>query len=198
MKRFAVILAVLLLFVTITVVSAQEKEVPKAEKCGSTAIDSETKVKLEKLKLQYKLDMVDLEAEKGKLHEAVMAEFMKDEPSRKSIEKMAKDVDGIKAKMHRVKMDYMFKVRGLLTADQFKAFLHHRDGCSCSCCSSGKCSCGGAGCKHGSTGHKCKSSCKSSSAKCPMAGTEGHTCTAACTSPGAKTGCKTPCVKVKK
>jgi hypothetical protein len=201
MKKFAALLTVVLIFVSFVTISAQETEVKKAP-CKSTgkmaALDSETKVKLEKLKLQYKLDMVDLEAEKAKLHEAVMAEFMKDEPSKKAIEKIAKDVDGVKAKMHKIKMDYLWKTRQLLTPDQFKTFIHkYHEGCSCSCCSSGKCSCGGSGCKHGSASHKCSSSCKSGSSKCSMAGVDGHTCSSACTSSGAKTGCKTPCVNVK-
>ena len=50
MKRFASLIAVLLLVAAVTAISAQEKEAPAADHCKMTAVDSETKVKLQKIK----------------------------------------------------------------------------------------------------------------------------------------------------
>jgi len=199
MKRLASLIVVLLLIATVTVISAQEKEAPGAEPCAS--IDSETKVKVQKLKLQYELDMVDLNAEKGKIHEEMMAELLKEEASTKTIEKLGKSMNGVQYKMHKAKIDYILKVKKVLPADHWKAFLtrqHYGAGAGhgkgCSHGSTAKACCP----KTGSAGHKCSSSCTHGAAKCSLSGTRGHTCTVACTHPTAKTGCKTPCVKVRK
>ena len=48
MKRFAALTAVLLLLAVVTVVSAQEKEVPAVDHHKMTAVDSETRVKVQK------------------------------------------------------------------------------------------------------------------------------------------------------
>jgi len=184
MKRFASLIVVLLLIATVTVISAQEKEVPGAE--PFTAVDSETKVKFQKLKLQYELDMVDLKAEKETIHKEMMTELLKEESSTKTIEKLGKSMNGVQYKMHKAKIDYILKVKKVLPADHWKAFLtkqHHGAGY-------------GTGCSHGSAAKGCCP--KAGAAKCSLAGTKGHTCTVACTHPTARTGCKTPCVKVRK
>ena len=171
MKRFASLIAVLLLVAAVTAISAQEKEVPPAEPCSS--IDSETKVKFQKLKLQYELSMVDLKAEKGKLHEEMMAELLKEESSTKTIEKLGKSMNGVQHKMHEAKIDYILKVKKIFPADHWKAFLNKQHT---------------AGMGHGTAAKGC----------CPMMGTKGHKCTTACTHSAPRAGCKTPCVKVKK
>ena len=128
--------------------------------------------------------MVDLNAEKGKLHDTLMAELMKEDASSKSIDKIAKSINTNRGKALSLKMDYLLKVKKVLPPDHFKAFItkgHKGQSCAPGC----KKPC----CATKSTG------CKGAS-KCPMAGTEGHKCTDAC-----KTGshCKTPCkVEVKK
>ena len=185
MKRSASLIVVLLLIATVTVISAQEKEAPGAEPCAS--IDSETKVKVQKLKLQYELDMVDLNAEKVKIHEEMMAELLKEESSTKTIEKLGKSMNSVQHKMYKAKMDYVLKVKKVLPADHWKMFLNKQ---SCAKVT---------GHSHGQVGHKCDASCthgSHSAGKCPLAGTRGHICTVACKPAG--TGCKIPCVKVRK
>ncbi len=198
MKRFAALIAVLLLVTAFTAISAQEKEVPKAEPC--TAIDSETKVKVQKLKLHYELAMVDLKAEKGKIHEEMMAELLKEESSTKTIEKLGKSMNGVQYKMHKAKIDYILKVKKVLPADHWKMFLHkqhaagvgHGKGYPHGTAAKGCCPMTGA------AGHKCGPGSAHDSAKCPMAGTKGHICTAACTHSAPGAGCEIPCVKVRK
>ena len=185
MKKYAGLIAVLMLVVALPVFAGQEKEVHKEHKCSEVKpLDAETKVKLKKLHLQYKLDTVDLEAKKSKIHKAVMAEFMKDDYSVKEIEKLAKDMDAVNAKMHKVKMDYMFQARKMMTPDQFKGFLHKmhgQSGCSCDCCKGGKCACGGGSCSHSKHG---KAGCSAGKASCKTS---------------AKAGCESSCkIKVKK
>jgi hypothetical protein len=183
MKKFAALLAVVLLVVSFVSISAQEKA-----PCSSTAVDSETKVKFQKLKLQYELDMVDLNAEKDGLHKSLMTELLSEETSKKNIDKIAKSINTNQGKMLKAKMSYLLKVKDVLPADHYKKFLMKGHGCAPGCkkpCCSTKAS-------------GCKSSCSSHGAsKCSKAGTDGHTWTSACTS--ASAGCETPCdVKVSK
>ncbi len=187
MKKFAALFIVAILVVSFASVSAQEKKAC-ASSCKSTALDSETKVKVEKLKLQYELDMVDVDAEKGKLHEALMAELMKEDASSKSIDKIAKSINTNRSKALSLKMDYLLKVKKTVPPEYFNKFITKGHGCAPGCTK--PC------CAKKSSG--CKSSCSSKGAsKCSKAGTEGHTCTSACTT--ASAGCSTPCsVKVKK
>jgi hypothetical protein len=208
MKRFALLIIAVMLAVTFNAASAEEKAAPEASKCkkSSTCLDSATKVEFEKLKLKYELSVVDLNAEKKQIQEALMKELASEEMSKKSIDKLVKSMNANHAKLLDAKMDYVLKVKKVLPPDHFNKFLHKqhakKSSCSCSCCSSGSCSCckRGSGCSHG-TAHKCSSSCAHKSASCPMAGTKGHSCTSACTT-AAKTGCKatckTPCKATKK
>lgn len=193
MKKFAALLAVVLLVVSFASISAQEKEVKKApcsSTCKSTAIDSETKVKFQKLKLQYELDTVDLNAEKKALHKSMMTELLNEETSKKSLDKIVKSINTNQSKMLSAKMSYLLKVKEILPADHYKKFLMKghghgcEPGCKKSCCTS-------------KSAHKCGSSCSHGASKCSKAGTAGHTCTDACKT--ASAGCETPCnVKVKK
>ncbi len=181
--------AVLLLLAVVTVVSAQEKEVPAADPCKMTAVDSDTRVKVQKLKLQYELAMVDLKAEKEAIHEEMMAELLKEESSTKTMEKLGKSMNSVQLKMYKAKIDYVLKVKKVLPADHWKIFLNKQ---SCAKVT---------GHSHGQVGHKCDASCTHgsySAGKCSMAGTKGHICSVACRPSAAHTGCKTPCVKVKK
>ena len=191
MKRFAALLAIVLLVVSFASISAQEKEAPKADDSKCTAVDSETKVKFQKLKLQYELEMVDLKAEKETIHKEMMEELLKEDTSTKTLEKLGKSMNSLQYKMHKAKMDYVLKVKKILPADHWKAFLTKQHGGSHGCAPGCKKPC----CATKTSG--CKSSCSTSASKCSMAGTKGHTCTTACASASTK-GCKTPCVKVKK
>jgi hypothetical protein len=140
-------------------VYSQEEAKPVCKK--SAQLDKDVMIKLEKLNLQHKLDVFDLKAEKGKIHEAMMAELMKDEPSRKEIDKLFKSMNGVNSKLHKIKVDYLLKVKGILPADHWKLFLskHHGSGCSCSGCESG-CHCKGMTGKGGSCMEKCGSGMK--------------------------------------
>lgn len=191
MKKFAALLVMAILVVSFVSVSAQEKKAC-ASSCKSTALDSETKVKVEKLKLQYELDMVDVDAEKAQLHEALMAELMKEDASSKSIDKISKSLNANHGKMLSLKMGYLLKVKKAVPAEYFNKFItkgHKGQGCEPGC-TKPCCAKKTAGCK-GSSG------CSKSASKCSKAGTPGHTCSSACTKGSAH--CETPCnLKVKK
>jgi len=125
--------------------------------------------------------MVDLKAEKEALHKEFMTELIKEDASKKNIDKIAKSMNSNQGKMLKAKTAYLLKVKDVLPADHYKKFLMKGYGC-------------GSGCKKSCCApkaHGCKSSCSSHGAsKCSSAGAKGHTCTSAC---------KTPCtVKVKK
>jgi hypothetical protein len=188
MKKFAALFIVAVLVVSFVSVSAQEKK-SCASSCKSTALDSETKVKVEKLKLQYELDTVDLKAEKDQLKKSLMTELMKEDASSKSIDKIVKAMNTNHSKSLNLKMDYLLKVKKVLPADHFDKFIMKGQGCAPGC----RKPC----CATKSTGCKSSSGCSKSASKCSKAGTAGHTCTSSCKT--ASAGCETPCsVKVKK
>jgi predicted Zn-dependent protease len=185
MKRSVLILAAVLVAASFAAVSAQEKMAPGAHECKATALDAETKVAFEKLKLQYKLAVVDLKAEQEKLHEELMNELMSEETSSKSIDKLVKALDANHGKMMEAKMDYMLKVKKLMPADHFKAFLHKQY------MMKGH---GGMSCAAAGPGHKCGDSCSRKMSGCSKAGMKGHACTSACRT-SEKPSCKVPCRK---
>jgi hypothetical protein len=184
MKRFAALLAVLFLALSFTVISAQEKAVPENHCKSMAPLDQETRVKLEKLKLQYKLTMVDLDAEKETIHKSMMEELLKEETSTKAVEKLGKSMNDIQYKMHQAKVDYLLKVKAVLPAEHWKGFLmkQHAEGMGCAM---GKGSAKGMG-------------CEKSAGKCGMEGKDGHKCTEACKTSDADDHCKVPCKKMKK
>jgi hypothetical protein len=187
-KKFAVLLVAALMAVSFASVSAQEKEAPKAGHCKSMALDPETKVQVEKLKLQYELDMVDVDAEKAQLHEALMTELAGEGATTKSIDKIVKSLNANHGKMLSLKMDYLLKVKKVVPAEYFNSFISKGQACAPGCTK--PC------CAKKTTGCKTSSGCSKSASACSKAGTEGHTCTDACKT--ASKGCETPCIKTKK
>jgi hypothetical protein len=189
MKKFAALLLVVLLAVSFVSISAQEKEAPKAGHCKSTALDSETKVQVEKLKLQYKLTMVDLNAEKETIQKGMMEELLKEETSPKAIEKLGKSMNALQYKMHQAKIDYVLSVKAVLPAEHWEGFLMKQHaagmGCQKACCAKS------AGCEKAA-------GCAKSAGMCSMEGEKGHKCTEACKTSDAGAGCATPCAKTKK
>jgi len=194
MKKFAVLLAVLLMAVSSMVLSAQEKAAPETHCKSMAPLDQETRVKLEKLKLQYKLAMVDLDAEKETIQKGMMEELLKAESSPKALEKLGKSMNALQYKMHQAKMDYLLGAKAVLPAEHWEGFLmkQHAAGSACrkACCAMGAGYEKSAGCAR-------SAGCSMSAGKCAMAGKEGHKCTDACKTSGTGAGCKVPCEKAR-
>ncbi len=109
-------------------------------------IDPEVSLKIEKLRVDLKLKNLDLEKKQAGIHEEIFKEFTSDNPNRKTIDKLAGEMRDVKAALMSNRHDFMFEVRKLVPADQFKIFMTHQ-GCGMGQgdhkCSMGK---GGSGC----------------------------------------------------
>ena len=130
-----------------------EKQVTAGCSKEQLKLTDEQHVKLEKLKLQYKLDNVDLKAEAKKLHAELHMELLKEDANRKSIDKLSKALMAVKAKMHDNRIDLSLAIKKLFTADQWKMYIKTQCcamGCGGDCSCSHGCKCGGgAGCSQG-------------------------------------------------
>ena len=88
-------------------------------------LDQEQQTKMEKLKLEHKLAGVDMRAEQAKLRLQMKEEMMKDEPSRKALEKYSKGMAVNREKMQMMRIDHMLDVRKILNPEQWKIFARH-------------------------------------------------------------------------
>lgn len=91
-------------------------------------LDDEQQVKMEKLSLGHRLSTIDLRAEQAKLRLEMKQEMLKDEPSRKALEKLAKGIAANREKMQMNRIDHMLEVRKVLNPDQWKIFVSHHHG----------------------------------------------------------------------
>jgi hypothetical protein len=172
MRRFTPLFVVLMLVIAMPAVVLSQDEVKTKPMCKKTVqIDKAVKLKLEKLNLQHKLDNFDLNAKQEKIKEEMMAELMKEEPSRKAIDKLYDDLAAVKGKLYKNKIDHLLEVKKLLPADHWELYLQKHHGSKCSCGESGRCS--HCGQKHGS-------SCCSGHGSCSHMGCgqmeKGHKC----------------------
>ena len=138
---------------------AQEKEVEvekyevscKGGLHAMKALDPEVKLQLEKLRVELRLANVDLMKKKAELHDKMMEEFSKDDPSRKAIDKLSSQILDVSAKMMSNRHDHMLKARKIAGAEHIIKFMGCMGG-------HGDCDCGmghKSGCGAGRmTGHR--------------------------------------------
>ncbi len=92
-------------------------------------LDDEQQMKMEKLSLEHRLATIDIRAEQAKLRLEMKQEMLKDEPSRKTLEKFAKSIAANREKMQMSRIDHMLDVKKVLTPEQWKMFVrNHYDG----------------------------------------------------------------------
>ncbi|MCU0640002.1 MAG: periplasmic heavy metal sensor [Candidatus Krumholzibacteria bacterium] len=116
-------------------------------------LDPEVSLKIEKLRVDLKLKNLDLQKKQAGIHEQMFKEFTSENPNRKNIDKLAGEMRDVQAALMSNRHDFMFEVRKLVSADQFKIFMEHR-GCGMGdgCGMGGE---GGRGCMMGKGDHKC-------------------------------------------
>lgn len=119
-------------------------------------LDPEVSLKIEKLRVDMKLKNLDLEKKQAGIHEEMFKEFTSDNPNRKTIDKLAGEMRDVRAALMSNRHDFMFEVRKLVSADQFKIFMTHQ------------------GCGMGQGG--CKGGMMDKGAGCGMGGEGGHKC----------------------
>ena len=153
MKRFALpLLIVFFAAVAATViVSAGEMHAAEKGEKKMSPLPVEVKSQVEKLNLQHRLDNIDLNARRMELRGQMKEELLKAKPDAKALEKIAKEMDGVRAKLHRQKIEHLLKVKQVLPEEHWKVFLHKQCGSFAGCC----CMHGAAGCRHGKAGCTC-------------------------------------------
>lgn len=148
-RRLSTAVSFALLMLVPVLLSAQacpmKGEGHKAHACLD--LTAEQKVAMEKLKLEHRLAGVDIRAEQAKLRLQMKEEMMKDEPSRKALEKLAKGIAANSEKLQMMRIGHMLDMRKLLTPEQWKIFASHHSE-----------KMGDRGCRHGMMGkreHRC-------------------------------------------
>ena len=121
----AITLAVLLLIPTVLFAQMGGMKGDRMHCAKGLDLTAEQKVKMEKLKLEHKLAGVDVRAEQAALRLEMKKEMMKEEPSRKALEKYAKSLAANREKMQMMRIDHLLDVRKVLNAEQWKIFVEH-------------------------------------------------------------------------
>ena len=92
-------------------------------------LDPEQQIAIEKLRLELKLANIDIRAEQMKLRMNIKEELLKEEPSRKAIDKFAKSIAANREKMQKKRIDHALEIKKVLGPEQWKMFVaHHWDG----------------------------------------------------------------------
>lgn len=92
-------------------------------------LDAEQHFTIEKLKLEFKLANIDIRAEQMKMRMQIKEELLKEEPSRKAIDKFSKTIAANREKMQKNHIDHALEIKKVLKPEQWKMFLaHHWDG----------------------------------------------------------------------
>lgn len=109
-------------------------------------LDPEQKLAIEKLKLEHKLANIDIRAEQMKLRMNIKEEMLKEEPSRKTIDKYAKSIAANREKMQMSHIDHALEIKKILKPEQWKMFVaHHWEGMGMGCGGRGERGCGHGG-----------------------------------------------------
>ena len=165
-RKAVVVVAVLLMVMVPAALFAQKGEMAKKEKgacrMGAGAhleLEPEQRVQMEKLRLKLELANIDIKAEQMELHKKIEEELLKEEPSKKAIAAHVKALAANREKVQMNRIDHMFEVKKMLTAEQWKIFVaNHRDGMGCG----EGCGMGHRGCGRmkGSMGHGAMGGCR--------------------------------------
>ncbi len=102
---------------------AQEKSCGEKEKgtCKSEVkLTDEQKAKVEDMKMSFRLKMIDLKAEREKLHIALKKEMMKPEPAMKDIEPIVKKMSAVREKIILAGIEQKIAMRKILGPDACK------------------------------------------------------------------------------
>lgn len=112
---------------------AQEKAHAAKEKgaCKSEMkLTDEQKAKVENMNMSFRLKMIDLKAEREKLHIALKQEMMKPEPAMKDIEPIVKKMSAVREKIMLAGIEQKIAMRKILGPDACKG-MHGGMGMGC-------------------------------------------------------------------
>ena len=122
MKRFTLnVVGVALAFMLIaTAVFAQGQPMHRMEGLN---LNDEQKAKIAELRVKNQIEMVELRAEVKKLQLMIKQELMKPEPSKKQILALVDKINAVKEKIATKRVEHLFKVKSILTPEQWKLFV---------------------------------------------------------------------------
>ena len=83
---------------------------------------------LEGLRMEHRLEMVDLRAEQRKLRLKMRMMLLDGELDRDGLEQMAGKIAGVREKIEKRRLGHLLAVRKVLNDDQWKEFLRRRHG----------------------------------------------------------------------
>lgn len=148
MRKFtiAVIAVVALMLFSGMLLAQEQKEIKmrkeiKRRDSICLDLDEAQKAQLHELKYELKLAVIDLKADLQKLKLELKYEMMKDEPAKKTVDKLVTDIGATQTKMKKLHIDLAFKAKKILKPEQWKKFIkqHMQKGRrgSGGCCSPG-------------------------------------------------------------
>lgn len=92
-------------------------------------LDPGQQLTIEKLKLEFRLANIDIRAEQMKMRMQIKEELLKEETSRKAIDKYSKAIASNREKMQKNRIDHALEIKKVLKPEQWKMFVvHHWDG----------------------------------------------------------------------
>jgi len=121
MKRFTLstVMVALSIMIFATAVFAQGQPMWRMEGLN---LNDEQKAKMVELRVKNQIEMVELKAEVKKLHLMIKQELMKPEPSKKQVLALVDKINAVKEKIATKRVEHLFKVKSILTPDQWKMF----------------------------------------------------------------------------
>jgi len=122
MKRFTLstVMVALSIMIFATAVFAQGQPMWRMEGLN---LNDEQKAKMAELRVKNQIEMVELRAEVKKLHLMIKQELMKPEPSKKQILALVDKINAVKEKIATKRVEHLFKVKSILTPEQWKVFV---------------------------------------------------------------------------
>lgn len=127
-KSMIVITVVVLALMLSGAVMAQRADRPARRRMRDLELDEVQLERLETLRMEHRLAMVDLRAEQRKLRLTMQKELRADDPDRTELEGIAGKIAGVREKIEKRRLEHLLAVREIVNKDQWKQFLRrHND-----------------------------------------------------------------------
>jgi hypothetical protein len=127
MRMYVVTVLTLALMIPL---SASAQGVGKRVERSPAALDlsEEQRESMETLRMEHRMEMIDLQAEQRKLRLEMMMELKESDPDRGKLEAILDKIAAVEEKIGRRRLAHLLDVRKVLNDDQWKIFLRRRHG----------------------------------------------------------------------
>ncbi len=128
MRKSMIVVTVAVLALMISgAAMAQRADRPARRGMQDLDLDEAQLERLETLRMEHRLAMVDLQAAERKLRLTMQKELRADDPDRAELERIAGQVAGVREKSIKRRLKHLFAVREVVNEDQWKQFLRRRN-----------------------------------------------------------------------